>query len=1105
MIKKGKCISVCTAEKALRLFDCLAQANRLSELALVVCDELHFVADHLRGAVYEEFLSRLVYVNQNQQSAMASPKIQIVAMSATLPNLVDLAQWLGATHFSHARRPVKLEQFMHFGHTIYDASLNEVRKFERSVADNPELEHVTILIQEVWAKKQAALIFCATKGSCKTCAESLCKKQLVEYTSLEDEEKRARLIHQLKLATHEEESRLLIPFLTKGVAIHHSEITPKARSIIEEGFKSRVLQVICCTPTLSTGVNLPAHLVIIRSKDWGGDVTASEYHQMAGRAGRTNLCDEGLVYLFINDQARQFVKTKDVDKIAAAKDIARRIWQEDVKPATSQFLPKDMQHELLKETEHVCFSAALLRSVAMVLLKSCHCKLVKTSAEGLKLISSMLFARSIASNMLALLVAQALEVLISSSSCPKSEIITRSHPRYLLLVSGRGVTASVATCEKTKSHAGSSERAFFISERIINGGLQCRTLGSACVESSFALEQAEYVENLVKRQVVVGWGATSRLPHIEFLCGDVSSNAISILKQASDPPAFVGAWLYKHNLLDLMSTLNIQMDGESFRVGGSINLEFWNCMRNIIIDKYMSGSPVIAVVQELQNSHPSSSLFQPIHLMVQESIVQASKMLRFLWLMDLENLASFLNAEIGIPLLSGCIAPAKPLMSIAGMTGALATHFFYSGCKSVESVADLSQTKLREIIDQTIPFVESSSPQFRPREVIVDDLTHVLSVNAKRVSSAHQILLRKKHTTLMVIGPGPDRTTKRSRPNLSELLITSKRENDDLSYLQNSQFATVARASGCLPSVPLVKFSSSSSTSSSSSSSSTLSSYWAPFVAATTSLPVPTIPQAPAQVVPSRTTVQHSLTFGKVAKVTQINSTTICVDPSHTKVLHSFLDAWRAVDEPFAFSLCARTIKADDLLARDSVCMNDLTIQRATLAMTLSDISGVSVCWGNNVTLLSFPAIELAPDDDQIRFKNVADTTWLVIAEMMTKPIPKIVFFAKGMWSLLRLINIHLEGPLWDPSIAYFTLQSDSHKINSNSLNVLDDIYSQCTTKGKYDMAEIHMTLPDKVGQEASQCARRAAYSFKLMHFLKDKLKAGNLEQCFTVEMVTES
>lgn len=98
---------VCTIEKAHSLFNSLVVEGRLQEVGLVVVDEVHMIGEESRGANLESFLAKLKYMNNRQEAG-----IQVVSMSATVGNLMELSRFLDAELFTDSWRPVKLEEYV---------------------------------------------------------------------------------------------------------------------------------------------------------------------------------------------------------------------------------------------------------------------------------------------------------------------------------------------------------------------------------------------------------------------------------------------------------------------------------------------------------------------------------------------------------------------------------------------------------------------------------------------------------------------------------------------------------------------------------------------------------------------------------------------------------------------------------------------------------------------------------------------------------------------------------------------------------------------------------------------------------------------------------
>ncbi len=158
----------------------------------------------------------------------------------------------------------------------------------RIVEIPPETDDPTLNIcLETLKRGKQALVFCNTKRGAESQAERLAQK--VTGAALLDLAERA--VHTLSSPT--KQCKRLALCLRKGVAFHHAGLHAKQRELVENGFRDGTVKVICSTPTLAMGLDLPAFRVIIRdlkrfgSTSWGmTDIPVLEYHQMAGRAGR---------------------------------------------------------------------------------------------------------------------------------------------------------------------------------------------------------------------------------------------------------------------------------------------------------------------------------------------------------------------------------------------------------------------------------------------------------------------------------------------------------------------------------------------------------------------------------------------------------------------------------------------------------------------------------------------------------------------------------------------------------------------------------------------------------------------------------------------------
>ncbi|XP_054668721.1 DNA polymerase theta isoform X2 [Grus americana] len=304
-------VAVCTIEKANGLINRLIEENKMDSLGVVVVDELHMLGDFHRGYLLELLLTKVRYVTEKvakRQAKMTSPcfgGIQIVGMSATLPNLGLLASWLDAELYCTDFRPVPLKEWVKIGSNIYDSSMNLVREFQPKLQLKGDEDHVVSLCYETVCEGHSVLLFCPSKNWCEKLADIIAR----EFYSLQQAESSAKnsslspvvvdregideVLDQLKRSISGLDS-VLQRTLPWGVAFHHAGLTFDERDIIEGAFRQGLIRVLAATSTLSSGVNLPARRVIIRTPMFGGKLLdILTYKQMAGRAGRKGVDTEG--------------------------------------------------------------------------------------------------------------------------------------------------------------------------------------------------------------------------------------------------------------------------------------------------------------------------------------------------------------------------------------------------------------------------------------------------------------------------------------------------------------------------------------------------------------------------------------------------------------------------------------------------------------------------------------------------------------------------------------------------------------------------------------------------------------------------------------------
>ena len=339
-------IIVATYEKANRLAAQLAEAGRMNDLGCVIVDEIHMLGDSERGSLVEFLLTKVLYASgaaaadmaprpaaQSQGSpSQGSTSIQIIGMSATLPNGDQLARWLRASYFHTSERPVPLALRIKVGDSVQDADGNAVGP---PLPGGPHDDdgHLVHLCQQTLEDGGSLLVFCGTKAACSATAQVLAARlampQGAQHMEADGEVEEggeavlaADVVAEHLQRVHDEaragsgpddpapqaSASALAACARRGVAWHHSGLSVEERELVEGAFKSAAVRVIVCTSTLAAGVNLPARRVIIRH-DWQGiessPLDAATFLQMSGRAGRKGLDTSGECIVFAPFQSRQ--------------------------------------------------------------------------------------------------------------------------------------------------------------------------------------------------------------------------------------------------------------------------------------------------------------------------------------------------------------------------------------------------------------------------------------------------------------------------------------------------------------------------------------------------------------------------------------------------------------------------------------------------------------------------------------------------------------------------------------------------------------------------------------------------------------------------------
>lgn len=288
-------IIVCTSEKA----DSLLRhgLHWLDKIKVLVIDEVHLIHDPTRGPTLEVIIAQIKALN---------PSTQLIALSATIKNAVELADWLGGKLIQSDWRPVVLKEGVFF-HNIVKYNDGSTRTILGDAKQALEL-----LVAESVKDGGQTLVFVNNRKSTVSLANRL---SIVVAGLLSEVEKKdlKKLVASIKHDESEQVSieQSLITSVENGVAYHHAGLVSSQRQLVEQGFKDHRIKCIVATPTLAAGVNIPARRVIIRDL-WRYDenfgmapIPILEYKQQAGRAGRPRYDTVGEAITIAKDSSQR--------------------------------------------------------------------------------------------------------------------------------------------------------------------------------------------------------------------------------------------------------------------------------------------------------------------------------------------------------------------------------------------------------------------------------------------------------------------------------------------------------------------------------------------------------------------------------------------------------------------------------------------------------------------------------------------------------------------------------------------------------------------------------------------------------------------------------
>ncbi|MBC7631752.1 DEAD/DEAH box helicase [Aeromicrobium sp.] len=302
-----------------------AGSRTLNTLGYVVMDEVHYLADRIRGAVWEEVIIHL------------PESVSVVSLSATVSNAEDFGDWLAEVRGTNVtiveeRRPVPLHQHVLVGRKLFplfespadddgvevnhaleriardDWQFTRMQKGHRSKGGKrPRSRHRTPSRIELVEKLDAegllpAICFIFSRAGCAAAVKQ-CLDARLSLTTAEEQAEIGAVVDATCAHLPEDDLHVLGFYdfrdaLVRGVASHHAGMLPTFKECVEVLFSRGFVKIIFATETLALGINMPARSVVIEKlSKWNGEthatITPGEYTQLTGRAGRRGIDIEG--------------------------------------------------------------------------------------------------------------------------------------------------------------------------------------------------------------------------------------------------------------------------------------------------------------------------------------------------------------------------------------------------------------------------------------------------------------------------------------------------------------------------------------------------------------------------------------------------------------------------------------------------------------------------------------------------------------------------------------------------------------------------------------------------------------------------------------------
>ena len=324
-INSGARIVVMTTEVLRNML--YADSALLPDLAFVVMDEVHYLADRFRGAVWEEVIIHL------------PQRVRLVSLSATVSNAEEFGDWLQAVRGETAvivseERPVPLDQHIlmrtklidlfdssglaatnrvnpelvqmarYGGRTISSRQMKDVGRYHSRGGRPDELKMGRAGIVKMLGERNLlpAIFFIFSRVGCDQAVTQVLRAGVRLTNQAERDEIRAIVEERCRTILDEDLAVLgyweWLEGLQRGVAAHHAGMLPAFKEVVEELFQKKLVKAVFATETLALGINMPARTVVLEKLEkFNGEarvpITPGEYTQLTGRAGRRGIDVEG--------------------------------------------------------------------------------------------------------------------------------------------------------------------------------------------------------------------------------------------------------------------------------------------------------------------------------------------------------------------------------------------------------------------------------------------------------------------------------------------------------------------------------------------------------------------------------------------------------------------------------------------------------------------------------------------------------------------------------------------------------------------------------------------------------------------------------------------